>query len=103
MKTEEKKLNLLGLAQRAGFLITGDELVEKAMKKEQKLLVLCANDASPSTQNRYQKMSQQYGQILDQSFSSDQISHALGKKRSICAVTNQGMIKKYLSYEAYNG
>lgn len=102
MKIEEKKLNLLGLAQRAGFLVTGDEMVEKAMKQGKKLLVLCANDASQATQSRYQKMSQQYEHILEQTFSSDQISHALGKKRSICAVINQGMIKKYLSYEANN-
>lgn len=98
MTPEEKKLNLLGLAQRAGFLITGDEMVEKAIKSKNIRLVIAASDLSDATSQRYERMASNYDFHLDRSFDTIAISNALGKKRSICAIHNDGMIKKYLSY-----
>ena len=43
---EDKVLNLLGLAQRAGKLCSGDFIVEKAMKKKNPKLVLLAGDCA---------------------------------------------------------
>ncbi|HFI0462986.1 TPA: L7Ae/L30e/S12e/Gadd45 family ribosomal protein [Streptococcus suis] len=98
MTPEQKKLNLLGLAQRAGALITGDEMVEKAIKSGKKVLVVAANDLSPATSSRYEHLQTTFGLDMDRTFDSYAISQALGKKRSICAINNSGMIKTYLSY-----
>ena len=49
MTPEQKKLNMLGLANRSGNLISGDELVEKAIKRGRVALVICAQDVSDAT------------------------------------------------------
>lgn len=98
MIPEQKKLNMLGLANRSGNLISGDELVEKAIKRGRVALVICAQDASDATRARYQDWSQSYHVPLEMTFNREQISHAVGKTRSIVAITNRGMAKTYLSY-----
>ena len=98
MTPEQKKLNMLGLANRSGNLISGDELVEKAIKRGRVALVICAQDASDATRARYKDWSQSYHVPLDMTFNREQISHAVGKTRSIVAITNRGMAKTYLSY-----
>ena len=65
MTPEQKKLNMLGLANRSGNLISGDELVEKAIKRGRVALVICAQDASDATRARYQDWSQRYHVPLD--------------------------------------
>ena len=98
MTPEQKKLNMLGLANRSGNLISGDELVEKAIKRGRVAWVICAQDASDATRARYQDWSQSYHVPLEMTFNREQISHAVGKTRSIVAITNRGMAKTYLSY-----
>ncbi|EMP70877.1 hypothetical protein D823_08442, partial [Streptococcus sobrinus DSM 20742 = ATCC 33478] len=44
MTNLEKLSNLLGLAQRAGTLISGEDLVIKAIQKHQTRLVFLAHD-----------------------------------------------------------
>lgn len=98
MRPEQKQLNMLGLAQRASELISGDEMVEKALKNHRIHLILLANDASLATQNRYQKLTQLYQVPMIQTFSKYEISHAIGKSRTICGITNKGMANKFISY-----
>ncbi|UUX34627.1 L7Ae/L30e/S12e/Gadd45 family ribosomal protein [Fundicoccus culcitae] len=98
MSNRQKQLNLLGLATRARNLISGDELVTKAIKQGKVHLVICANDASASTLERYDAMCQRYNVALDTSFSRMEISQAIGKSRSICAMNNQGMANKFHEY-----
>ena len=50
---EDKVLNLLGLAQRAGKLCSGDFIVEKAMKKKTPKLVLLAGDCAANNEKKY--------------------------------------------------
>ena len=42
-----KVMNLLGLAQRAGKVVSGDFIVEKALKSKSVKLLLLATDAGP--------------------------------------------------------
>lgn len=44
-----KGLSSLGMAMRAGKLVTGDEIVLKAVRKGEVHLVIIAGDASPNT------------------------------------------------------
>lgn len=98
MSNRQKQLNLLGLATRARNLISGDELVTKAIKQKKVYLVICANDASTSTLERYHELCQKYQVSLNTSFSRMEISQAIGKSRSICAISNQGMANKFHEY-----
>lgn len=98
MRPQEKQLNLLGLAQRASGLISGDELVLKALKQGRVKCLIVANDASQATLERYQEKAQFHKVPINLLFNKYEISHALGKSRTICAITNQGLAKKFLSY-----
>ena len=49
---EDKILNLLGLAQRAGKVISGDFIVEKAIKRKEPKLVLLASDCAANNEDR---------------------------------------------------
>lgn len=100
MSPEQKQLNMLGLASRAGALVTGDEFVEKAIKDGSAPLVIVASDCSEATKTRYQGFAERYAVTLNETFTREQISQALGKSRSIVAMTNRGMIKSFLSYTA---
>lgn len=96
---KEKKLNMLGLAQRAGFLISGDEFVSQAVKQGQIKLIVCGSDASVKTKERYQALAEQNRVKLNIEFTQSEISQAIGKKRMVCGLTNSGMVKTFLSYE----
>lgn len=98
MTPQQKQLNMLGLAQRSGNLVSGDELVEKAVKNGRVRLVVIGNDASDATKRRYTFLCEQHKIPLVDNFSSVEMSHALGKSRTICGITNNGMIKSFLSY-----
>ncbi len=98
MNTKQKALNFIGLAQRGNKLISGDERVEKAIKNGQATVIIMANDVSEKTSERYQYLSDTYQKPLVSDFDSFEISQALGKKRSLCCLTDRGMTKKLLSY-----
>lgn len=98
MRAKEKQLNMLGLAQRAGKLISGDELVVAAITLEKAIFVLCASDASENTQKKFKNKCESYGVPLNLNFTKYEISHAIGKSRTIVAMTDSGMAKKFLSY-----
>lgn len=99
MKNDLKKLNMIGLAMRAREIISGDELVEKAVKNNRVRLVLCASDASEKTLERYRSLSERKDIPLNTEFTKYELSQAIGKNRSIIGLTNQGMTKKFLSYD----
>ena len=98
MTPEQKQLNLLGLALRSGNLVTGDEMVEKGIKRGKVSYVLVANDASEATKKRYEGFSERYPITVNFTFSRVQLSDAIGKSRSVIALSNQGMIKRFKSY-----
>lgn len=96
---ETKKLNMLGLATRARAIISGDEIVENAMKRHRVHLVLCASDASEKTLDRYRSLSERESIPLNTEFTKYELSHAIGKSRTVIGIENIGMAKKFLSYD----
>ena len=55
MNSDEKKLQLLGLALRAGRLISGEELTIRSIQKNEAKLVIVASDASENTRVKNEK------------------------------------------------
>ena len=51
---KQKISNLLGLAQRAGRIISGEELVVKAIQDQKAKLVFLAHDAGPNLTKKIQ-------------------------------------------------
>ncbi len=48
----QKAMNLIGLAMRAGKLITGEELTIADIRKQKAKIVFVANDASENTKKK---------------------------------------------------
>lgn len=95
----QKQLNLLGLARRAGLLVSGDEQVEKALKAGKLHLIVIAKDVSERTLSRYEGLCQREQIPLYKQLTSRSISQALGQKRSIVGLLDAGMTKTFLSYD----
>lgn len=87
---KQKILNLLGLALRARFLVTGEEAVIKGLQKQQLKMVFVANDASAKTIDKFVRKCYYYKVVCILDFSSEELSSALGKTRKIIGLTDQG-------------
>ena len=94
MKNKEKILNLLGLAQRAGKMVSGEEFVLNDVRTEKMKIVFVATDASDNTKKKLTDKCSYYEVPCILSFSQGELSHAIGKHRMICGVTDAGFAKK---------
>ncbi|BDD39412.1 YlxQ-related RNA-binding protein [Streptococcus ruminantium] len=94
---KQKILNLIGLAQRAGRLISGEELVVEAIQKGQAKLVFLANDAAVNLSKKVTDKSYTYQVEVVTVFSTLELSAAVGKARKVLAVTDAGFTKKMRS------
>lgn len=91
-KTEA--LNMLGLAMRAGKLVTGEEMTLKEIRNEKAALVIVASDAGKNTQKKIKDKSSYYEIPLLDAFSADEISAAIGKPRMVIGILDQGFARK---------
>ncbi len=96
---KNKALNALGLAQRAGKCVTGDEL-NNSISKKKVSLVLIAHDASERTQTEISKQCEYYDIEMSTHFNKNEISQAIGKyNRVAVGISDNGLanlIKTYL-------
>ncbi|ULO09741.1 ribosomal L7Ae/L30e/S12e/Gadd45 family protein [Paenibacillus sp. 19GGS1-52] len=95
-----KALSYLGLAMRAGKIVTGDEAVLKAVRSSEAKLVVLAGDASDNTQKKFRDKCGTYDIPLVIAFHRDSLGASIGKvQRVVLAVTDKGfaeMISKQL-------
>ena len=91
---KQKALNMLGLAMRAGKLITGEEMTLKEIRQQRAALVLVASDAGKNTQKKIKDKSSYYEIPLLDTFSADEISSAIGKPRMVVGILDAADAKK---------
>ncbi len=91
---QKKALNLLGLARKAGKLTTGQDLVLATIRSGKAKVVLMANDCGQSTQKKFTDKCKSYDVALTTEFTKQELSAAIGVKRSLIAVTDPGFGKK---------
>ena len=92
-------LNMLGIACKANAIISGEESVVCGLQNKKVKLVFVANDASSTTITKFSKKCFYYNVTVDNTFSSDELSKAIGKERKIVGVTDNGFcnaIKKIM-------
>ena len=79
-----KVYNLLGLMQRAGKLITGEDLIIKNLKNKKIKLLVIAEDCGVNTKKKLEDKSNFY------------ISIAIGRDNRVAVgITDSGFIKKF--------
>ncbi|MHA7963074.1 L7Ae/L30e/S12e/Gadd45 family ribosomal protein [Paenibacillus sp. CAU 1782] len=85
----DKALSMIGMAMRAGKLISGDEIVLKAVRGRKAHLVIIAADASDNTKKKFADKCGTYGIQLAEAFHREQLGKAIGKsERVVLAVTD---------------
>lgn len=90
----QKALNMLGLAMRAGKLVTGEEMTVKEIKSQKAKLVLVAYDAGKNTQKKIKDKSSFYQVPCLDIFHSDELSQAIGKQRMVVGILDSGFAKR---------
>ena len=91
----DKILNNLGLCNRARGLITGEEFVCDGMANKTVKYVFLASDASANAKKKIYNKANYYNVVLDNSFTSEEISKAIGKNnRMVVGITDIGFAKK---------
>jgi ribosomal protein L7Ae-like RNA K-turn-binding protein len=87
-----KSLSRLGLAMRAGKLVSGEETVLKAIRSQEAKLVLLAADAAGNSGKKVADKCNSYGIKLLVGFTRYELGAAVGKpERVMFAVTDQGL------------
>lgn len=83
-----KTKSLLGLAQRAGKLISGEAMVKDALAKNKKIeLLIMAGDTSPRVKDEFIFLAKKKGIGLEEMSSKDELGSAIGKgERAIIAI-----------------
>ena len=80
---------MLGFAQKAGKLASGELAVEQAVRSGKAKLILVAADASDNTRKNYLDMAKFYKIACQETLSKDQFGKAIGKPpRAALAVTD---------------
>jgi len=92
--SKQKALNMLGLAMRAGKLVTGEEMTIQKIRTQKVKLALVAEDAGENTQKKVKDKSTFYQVPFVNCFHSEEISQAIGKSRMVIGVLDNGFANK---------
>lgn len=93
----DKFFSYLGLAMRAGKVVSGDELVHKAIRSGEAKVVCLAEDASMNTMKKFHDKCRSYEVPIIQYGNREQLGHSIGKaERVVIAVTDQGLAQMIL-------
>ena len=99
MENKQKILNMIGLAQKAGKVASGEFSTEKAVKTGKAYTVIVADDSSDNTKKMFTNMCTYYKVPIH--FFSDKVSvgHAIGTEfRASLAVLDEGFAKTIEKY-----
>ena len=90
----DKRLNNLGLCNKARGLVVGTDLVIDYIRSGKVKYVFLANDAANNTQKKVLDKCKFYNVEVDLSFSSNEISMAIGKEnKMVVGITNESFLK----------
>ena len=91
---KDKILSLIGLATKAGKIVSGEFSVEKAVKSDKAYLVVVAEDASDNTKKMFRNMCEYRNVPLYYYSNRDDIGQAMGKQfRVSIACLDEGFSK----------
>lgn len=90
----DKILSNLGLCNRARGLVSGEEIVCEYIASGKVKYVFLATDASNNAKKKIKNKAQFYNVEVDESYTSLELSTAIGKGgRMVVGITNQGFLK----------
>lgn len=94
-----KILNLLGLAQRARKVISGEDFVLSELAKSPQNLIFLASDSGANITGKIEKKANSFPITMVTEFTTEELSKAVGKEnRKLLLVTDKGFIDKFIEY-----
>ncbi|MBP2642466.1 MAG: ribosomal protein L7Ae/L30e/S12e/Gadd45 [Firmicutes bacterium] len=94
---EHKLISLLGLAQKAGKVSSGEFAIEKAVRSGKARMILVAADATANSKKSYTDLARYYEVNCYEVLSKEVIGTAIGKSaRAAVTVTDMGFSKAIL-------
>lgn len=96
MTREARALGLLGLAQRAGQVVSGGDMVERAARAGQVALVLIDADASERTRDKFSALCKGRGIPLH-NVSPDNLGRAIGRDGRMIAAVRKGSLANQMA------
>lgn len=104
MENNKKILNLLGLATKAGRVVSGEFMTEKSIKDGRAHLVIVSSDASDNTRKMFLNMCTYYKVPIYVFSNKEELGHAMGKEtRASLAVVDAGFSKALVKQITLNG
>lgn len=95
---EQQFFQLLGLAMRAGKVISGEEIVIAGVRQGKVKLVLLSTDASANTKKKITDKAKSYQVSVCTPAARDVLGRAIGKdQRVVVGVTDAGFAQKLKS------
>ncbi len=89
---QNKALSMIGIATKAGKIVTGEFSTEKAVKEGKAYLVIVAEDASDNTKKKFQNMCDYYQTSICFFADKTGLGNACGKEfRASLAVVDDGL------------
>ena len=94
----DRALQMLGMAQRAGAVKSGEFMTWNSVKDGSAFLVIVAADASDNTRKQFSNMCEFYKVPVRFYSDMETLGHSIGKEfRASLSVTNEGLAAKILS------
>ncbi|WP_412990195.1 L7Ae/L30e/S12e/Gadd45 family ribosomal protein [Pediococcus siamensis] len=103
MNNEQRFINLLGLAQRAGKLITGEAQVLQSIRGQKAKLVVISTDIGQATRKKISDKCTTYQVSLLTFMDRNVLSQAIGQPRTAVAIEDQGFAKALLKLNIGEG
>jgi len=87
----KRALSMIGLAQKAGKVASGEFSTEKAVKEHKAYMVIVADDSSDNTKKNFKNMCEYYKVPVYFFSNKDDLGHAIGKEfRASLAILDEG-------------
>ena len=94
---QNKTDSLIGLAMKAGKVVSGEFATDKNVKAGKAWLVLVSTDASDNTKKMFSNMCEFYEVPIYFYGNKEELGHAIGKEmRSSLAITDEGFAKSLI-------
>ena len=89
---KDKRLNMLGMAMKAGKVVSGEEMTLASIKSGKAQLVIIASDASDNTRKLFQDKCAFYKVPTAEFGTKTELGWAIGKaERSALAIEDKGL------------
>lgn len=89
--------SMIGIAQKAGKLVSGEFAAESSVKSGEAKLIIVAGDASGNTKKLFNNKCKHYGVPLFEALTKEELGHSIGKEyRAVVSVLDKGIAEAIL-------